>query len=151
MGQKITALLLAIWLGTQLSSGYLVAPVLFNTLPKIQAGDIAGQIFHLVSYLGVVALLALVLNLKYVYNRLFLKNNKTRLALFVLFLIAINEWLVTPVIVALKTGQSHWLALLLSNNFGVWHGISSSIYLLVSILGLVLFVMVTQLQLGRRY
>ncbi len=150
MGQKITALFFAIWLGTQLCGGYVVAPVLFQSLPKMTAGSIAGQIFHVVSYFGIIAFVALLLSLKSIHKNAYFKQARVRLALLALILIVINEFMVTPVIEALKTNQAHVLINLISDSFGMWHGVSSLIFLMISFLGIILALMIYTLQLGQR-
>ncbi len=159
MGQKITALLLAVWLGTQLCSGYIVAPVLFSHLDKMTAGAIAGQIFHIVSYLGIASMLLLLTVLKLSHHTAFFKQVRVKIALAILVLVSINEWLITPIIEALKKHQTHAIDDLLfaslkqsqaiGSSFGIWHGVSSSIFLLVSVLGVVLALMVYALNLGK--
>ena len=42
----------ALWVGGMWFAGYVVAPVLFNLLDKQSAGNIAGQIFTVTSYIG---------------------------------------------------------------------------------------------------
>ena len=49
-------------------------------------------------------------------------------------LLAVSEWVITPVIVAIKQKQSQWLYDLVGGSFGMWHGISSSVYLLITLL-----------------
>ena len=39
---KITQTAAVMWLGMQLTAGYVTAPILFRLLPKMQAGEIAG-------------------------------------------------------------------------------------------------------------
>lgn len=121
------------WLGVHLSCGYVVAPVLFSALDKMTAGNIAGTLFHIVAYIGVFACVALCL--------LTIKEQHVQAAyrpllVLTLFLVVINEFMVTPVIVALKTAGNHFLLSQFGGSFALWHGISSSIYLLCSIFGL---------------
>lgn len=52
MLERLAGLLAGVWLGAQLTVGYVVAPVLFGHLPKAEAGDIAGVLFYVVTYIG---------------------------------------------------------------------------------------------------
>ncbi|MCP2040201.1 putative membrane protein YedE/YeeE [Neisseria sp. HSC-16F19] len=135
---RLLAVLLGIWLGAQLVLGYVAAPVLFAHLPRLQAGHIAGVLFSIQSYFGLAvwALAAYVGRTQ--QARSLLKSRSLKLMAVLWALLAVNEWLVTPVINALKTGGSHWLLALTGGSFGLWHGVASSLYLLVSLLGLYL-------------
>ena len=56
--------------------------------------------------------------------------------ILLLLLTASNQFLISPVIAAHKAGTENWLLSLLGGSFGMWHGISSIIYLVCSVLGL---------------
>lgn len=131
---KKTAVVLAgIWLGMQLAAGYLAAPLLFKSLPKLQAGVIAGELFTTVAYLGL-AVWAFV----YAVGKSGLETRRSLLTGSCIVLLwaglAVNQFLITPVIEAHKTGKHNWLLSLTGGSFGMWHGISSLIYLLCSVL-----------------
>lgn len=133
MRSTLAFFILLAWLGIHLSCGYVVAPVLFSALDKMTAGNIAGTLFHIVAYVGIFACVALYL--------LTIKEQHVQAAYrpllaLALFWVLINEFMVTPVIVALKTAGNHFLLTQFGGSFALWHGISSSIYLLCSILGL---------------
>lgn len=136
--KRILALLLGLWLGAQLTVGYVVAPVLFAQLPKMTAGHIAGILFAYLSYFGLLvwAWVAYVGRLK--QERSFLKSHTLKWIALLWALVAVNQWLVTPVIHALKTEGANWLLTLAGGSFAVWHGVSSSLFLVVSLIGLVL-------------
>ena len=51
---KIIHTAAAMWLGMQLTAGYVTAPILFRLLPKIQAGEIAGILFAITALCGLV-------------------------------------------------------------------------------------------------
>ncbi len=50
--RKISLYAATLWLGMQIMAGYIVAPVLFKMLPKMQAGEIAGVLFDILSWSG---------------------------------------------------------------------------------------------------
>lgn len=135
MMQRLLALLLGVWLGAQLTVGYAVAPVLFAQLPVVSAGHIAGILFGLLSYFGLaVWMLAAYIGYR-VQERRLRKSRSLKLMVVLLAMLAVNEWLVTPGINALKNSSAHWLLELTGGSFGMWHGISSLLYLLVTLLG----------------
>ena len=49
-----------------------------------------------------------------------------------------SQFALVPLIRALRSGQAHWLSNLLGGELSFWHSISSSLYVLVSLLGLFL-------------
>lgn len=135
---RVLGVLLGIWLGAQLALGYVAAPVLFAQLPRMQAGEIAGVLFSLQAYFGLVVwVLAVVV--AYGGPQDSVPTGRQRALMVLLWLVlALNEGVVTPVIAALKSGGSHVLLTLTGGDFGLWHGIASSLYLLASLLGLYL-------------
>lgn len=136
--QKILAILVSAWLGAQLTAGYVVAPVLFQHLHKMDAGNIAGELFGLLAYAGLVVWL-LVGIYGYCQQRHHFFPGSTLVWISILWILqAVSQWVVTPVIVALKTGGQNWLSDSVSHSFALWHGISSIIYLIISLIGLYL-------------
>ena len=136
---KVSALLISAWFGAYLLAGYGVAPLLFQSLSKEQAGNLAGMLFAAVNYIGlgvwaVVYLAGLSAQRRsYGHSRLTL-----RIVALIWLLLAASQFLLAPVIHALRTRQTHWLPDLFGGGMGFWHGMSSSLYILVSLLGLFL-------------
>lgn len=143
---KLAVALAGIWLGMQVMAGYVAAPVLFKSLPKLQAGVIAGELFNVVSYAGLViwALVYFVGKRAAAVRNVQSINGKL---IAVLWLgLAANQFLVTPVIEAHKTQTTNWLLSLTGGSFGMWHGISSLIYMICAILALVLIWRISALE-----
>lgn len=124
---RLTVIFLALWLGMQIMAGYIAAPILFQLLPKMQAGEIAGKLFDVLSWTGLVIWAG-------AFFTQYRKTASIKFITWVWILIAINQFLVTPVIEAHKNGTTNWLLSLLGGSFGVWHGISSVIFMLCAIL-----------------
>jgi len=139
--RRIAALLSAIWLGMHIGFGYIVAPIIFTRLQnlpdgKMMAGNIAGSLFHIVNWVGLLAWLLIFLIAKDSNRQTY---QRTRLPFWtglLLGLLAINEWLITPVIEAIKTNQTNWLHNLIGGRMGLWHGMSSIIHLIIAVIGL---------------
>ena len=130
--KTLLVMLQAVWLGTHITIGYVVAPMLFHfasqgELSRAIAGNIAGELFHVVMYLGLVTAA-----LWWLFCRNVRQPSKILNVLIVL--LAVSEWVITPVIAAIKQKQSQWLYDLVGGSFGMWHGISSSVYLLITLL-----------------
>ncbi|EOG0928586.1 DUF4149 domain-containing protein, partial [Neisseria gonorrhoeae] len=67
-----------------------------------------------------------------------LTRRQTALLLFLLSALAANQFLVTPVIEALKYGHENWLLSVAGGSFGMWHGISSMTFMATALLSAVL-------------
>ena len=130
--KTLLVILQALWLGAHIAVGYVVAPMLFHfasqgELSRAVAGNIAGELFHVVMYLGLLTAV-----LWWLFCRSVRQPSHILNALIVL--LAVSEWVITPVIVAIKQKQSQWLYDWVGGSFGMWHGISSSVYLLITLL-----------------
>ena len=128
---RLCALLTSLWLGMQVMAGYIAAPILFGQLGKQEAGNIAGVLFSINNYFGLLAWIVAWLVVRSNRNRSLSDNGKVapKFIILLLLLTASNQFLISPVIAAHKTGTANWLLSLLGGSFGMWHGISSIIYL----------------------
>ena len=138
MMNRLCALLTSLWLGMQVMAGYIAAPILFERLGKQEAGNIAGVLFSINNYFGLLAWIVALLVVLSNRNRSLNNNGKVapKFIILLLLLTASNQFLISPVIAAHKAGTANWLLSLLGGSFGMWHGISSIIYLVCSVLGL---------------
>ena len=98
--KTLLVMLQAVWLGTHITIGYVVAPMLFHfasqgELSRAMAGNIAGELFHVVMYLGLVTAA-----LWWLFCRNVRQPSKILNVLIVL--LAVSEWVITPVIAAIK-------------------------------------------------
>ncbi len=141
MGRFLSAgenILLTLWVGGLWITGYLVVPALFASLDnRMLAGDLAGSVFSLMSWVGLACgglLIAGVL----LHER---SQSFTTWRLWVLAamlsIVAIGLFVLQPQMQALKaqgiaSGSVQAIA------FGRLHGISSTLFLVNSILGLLL-------------
>lgn len=145
--KRLAALCVGIWLGVQVGFGYVVAPILFAQLDKQVAGQVAGQLFHVSHYLGLLVwgLAWLVLRRRSAWALGRGNQCLNRFILILLGLLAVSEFLITPTIAALKAGETTWLVNWFGGTFSVWHGVSSVFYLLQTLLGLGLVVKLLKL------
>ena len=116
--RKISLYAATVWLGIQIASGLIM-----------QAGEIAGILFHIISWLGLIIWGILFLTHTKILTRL-----QTILLCTLLLSVAINQFLIAPVIDALKYGYEDWLLSLLGGSFGMWHGISSIVFMATALL-----------------
>ncbi|MGD8566705.1 MAG: DUF4149 domain-containing protein [Gammaproteobacteria bacterium] len=128
--------LLTLWVGGLWAIGYIVAPTLFVMLDDRQlAGSLAGQMFHIISYIGLIAgalLSASVLKRTGMHWRVWV-------LITMLVLVATGEYILQPMMVSLKLqGLVEGSAQM--KQFGMLHGIASILYLIESLAGLVLVI-----------
>lgn len=130
---KLAVALAGVWLGLQIMAGYVAAPVLFQALPKLQAGAIAGELFNVVSYAGLLIWAGVYFIGKREASSKNIRSINGKLIAVLWVGLAVNQFLVTPVIEAHKTHTENWLLTLVGGSFGMWHGISSLIYLVCAL------------------
>jgi hypothetical protein len=138
---KVFRLLTVIWVGSLLTIGYAVAPVLFTLLDRSSAGAVAAQLFRIEGLLGVVCgVLLLVLA-----NVLIRRGNEAYRRL---------RWLIAGMLVCVLLGyfalQPFMNAIRMAAleagtdvahspdaaRFGLLHGVSSLFYLIESLLAI---------------
>lgn len=116
--------------------GYIVAPVLFQMLDKPIAGNVAGQLFTIMSYVGLFSSVALIINI--VVNQGFNAKHWQLITLVTMFvIIVVAQFVLQPMMAELKS-----LGLTEENRgqFGRLHGIASVLFLINSLAGLALVV-----------
>jgi len=136
MFQVSEKILLTIWVGGMWAIGYIVAPVLFQMLDKPVAGNVAGQLFTIMSYVGIFSALALILNIV-VQRGFHFRHWQLMTILAMLVLVIIGQFVIQPLMAELKaTGLTE----LNRAEFGRLHGMASVLFLINSLAGLVLVV-----------
>ncbi len=137
----IERLLVTVWVGALLGVGYLAVPVLFASLDDRQlAGELAGQMFRLVGYVGLgtgALLLATYFHLWRDWGKKTWHQWRIWLVSVMIFLVSIGLFVLQPMMIELKQhglppGSEQ------AAQFGRLHGASSIIYLLTTVLGFVL-------------
>lgn len=131
-GERI---LLTLWVGSLWAVGYIVAPVLFKQLDRVIAGGIAGQLFTIVSYIGLFVIGIILLASIVQAGISALLEWRNRILLAMLLLVVIGQFVIQPMMAELKV-----LGLEGSNakQFATLHGTASVMYLVNSLLGLAL-------------
>lgn len=131
-------LLLTLWVGALWAIGYLAVPTLFALLDdRILAGMLAGRMFTLVSYLGLVCGMLLLLGTVVRQGRGVLRSVRGWLLLVMLLLVAVGEFGLQPLMAQLKAqGLAEGSAQ--AAQFARLHGLASVLYLINSVCGLLL-------------
>lgn len=137
----LASVLLVLWVGGLWAIGYIAAPTLFSELADRQmAGNVAGVLFKWIAWVGIVCGTYL---LVYRLGKMGFQSLKQAFFWIVLVMLLLTlgqHFGIQPVMQALKD-QAMPQAVMESafrSRFAAWHGVSSAVYLIESILGLVL-------------
>ena len=144
LSQYLAILLVTAWVGGLWATGYLAVPVLFYAQPDRQlAGMLAGQMFTLVGYLGMVCGTYLLLQRLGVSGRAALRQWLFWIIAVMLLITLVLQFGIQPVMAEIKL-QALPSAVMhseLAGQFKMWHGVSSIAYLIQSLLGVLLILM----------
>lgn len=148
--RRITALLISLWLGFHLSVGCVVASLVSNQLNtsdngKALADTLSGSLFHIANLFTLAVWLIVYFTARSDNRIAYHKSRVPFWAGALLVLTAVNEWLITPVVVTLRANQSNWLHNIIGGHVGTWNGISYLVYLLCSLIGLALAIQLLRL------
>ncbi|KVR71694.1 hypothetical protein WM06_36585 [Burkholderia cepacia] len=143
MPHRVFRLLSAVWVGSLLTIGYAVAPVLFKTLERMTAGSVAAQLFRIEAILGVVCGVLLLALSNQQVRRGSSEYRRVRwvvAAMVVCVLVgyfALQPFMNAMRVAAMDAGTDIANSPYASR-FGMLHGVSSVFYLVESVLGLML-------------
>jgi hypothetical protein len=139
----LATLLITAWVGSLWAVGYLAVPVLFFAQPDKQlAGMLAGQMFSLVAYLGMVCGMYLLIHRFSVSGREFFRHAMFWTVAAMLLISLVLQFGIQAIMADLKL-QALPLDVMHSafaNRFKMLHGISSVVYLIQSLLGIFLVI-----------
>jgi hypothetical protein len=125
------------WIGGLWVIGIIVAPALFASLDKVTAGMVAGKLFAVIAWVGLVCGVILLVDQVWRNGARGVKEAGFWLVIGMLACTLVNHFAVTPIIANLKMQMNHAAEGLFGGGFATWHAISSLIYLVQSLLGLV--------------
>ncbi len=132
---------LTLWVGGMWATGYLVAPVLFRMLDdRAQAGAIAGQLFAISNWIGLACIALLLLGALARNGRAWFSDWRAWVLLAALALVLIAEFALAPAMRELKAAAGGDLVAHagLHRRFATLHGVSSTLFVVTSLLGLLL-------------
>lgn len=130
-----------LWVGGLWAIGYIAAPVLFSKLADKQlAGNLAGGMFTVIAYVGMACGLYLLVHRLMQFGGSALKQAFFWAALVMLLLTLGIHFGIQPIMEGLKEQAMPKAVMqsIFSDRFARWHGVSSIVYLIESLLGLVL-------------
>lgn len=124
-------ILLTLWVGSLWVAGFVVAPLLFAELDdRAMAGSVAGSLFTLTSYIGLVCGSLLLLVNGTVFRCI---NWRAVVIVCMLLLVTVGQFVITPMVADLRVQ-----GLTDTSRFGQLHGLASVLFIMTSVLGLVL-------------
>lgn len=142
IGDGLASVLLVLWVGGLWAIGYIAAPTLFAELSADRqlAGNLAGALFKWIAWIGIAAGSYLLIHRLGREGMRAIKQMYFWLVLAMLLLALGQHFGIQPVMQGLKD-QALPKAVMESafrDRFAAWHGVSSIVYLMQSVLGLVL-------------
>jgi predicted neutral ceramidase superfamily lipid hydrolase len=138
---KLSLLIITLWVGALWAIGYLAAPVLFYALDDKQlAGMLAGKMFTLVAYVGIASGFYLLIQRLARVGTTALKQSFFWAVFLMLVLALIGHFGIQPIIAQLKAQAlpADVMNSVFASRFKAWHGVASIAYLVQSLLGIVL-------------
>ncbi len=134
----LSSLALTLWVGGLWVIGYLAVPTLFYSQPDRQlAGMLAGKMFETLGYIGILCGLYLLLHRWLEVGKQVSRDVSAWLVIVMLLITLVSQFYIQPLMADMKS-QVLPLDVMQSTfagQFKMWHGISSILYLIESLLG----------------
>lgn len=135
--ENLAVITATFWIGGLWVLG-IVAYELFKIIPEAQlAGNIAGQLFKMMAYVGMASSIYLLIQRVYQYGTNALKQGFFWLVLLMLILILVSHLGINPLVekFKLEAMPKDVMESVFADRFSTWHGISNIAYLLECFLG----------------
>lgn len=142
----LNPVLVTLWIGALWTTA-MTASVLFQTIPdRTLAGMVAGKLFTLVSYIGMVSASWLLLHRLAAEGFAAFKQGLFWVILLMLVLILVGEFGIQPLLAQLKASAlpNDVMQSVFASRFKTWHGVASIAYLIECLLGLWLVIKSSQ-------
>lgn len=143
LAEALYLVAITLWVGGLWAIGYLTAPILFASLGDRQlAGMVAGKLFALIAWVGLGSAAYLLVFLLARWGSRFFRSSVFWLVLLMALLAAVSLFGIQPLMAQLKADAlpREVMESVLRDRFATWHGISSILYMMQSLLGLWLVV-----------
>jgi len=147
LSEAVYLIVITLWVGGLWAIGYLAAPVLFASLGDRQlAGMVAGKLFALIGWIGLGGAAYLLIFLISRWGGQVFKRAVFWLVILMALLTAASQFGIQPLMAQLKADAlpREVMESVLRDRFAAWHGVSSILYLVQSVLGLWLVVWSTR-------
>ncbi|MBU3695398.1 DUF4149 domain-containing protein [Dechloromonas sp.] len=143
LSEALYLIAITLWVGGLLAIGYIAAPVLFASLGDRQlAGLVAGKLFALIGWVGLGSAAYLLIFLTGRWGGRVFKRAVFWLVILMALMTAASQLGIQPLMAQLKADAlpREVMESVLRDRFATWHGVSSILYLIQSLLGLWLVV-----------
>lgn len=139
--EHLLLVVVTLWVGAMWTVGYLVAPTLFAMLgDRALAGNVAGRLFSLVGWIGIGSSLYVLAFIALRHGWRAFRNAIFWLVVVMLLGTLASQFGIQPLMAQMKADA--WprevMDSMLRSRFATWHGVSSALYLVQSVLGLLL-------------
>ena len=138
LAEALYLAVITLWVGGMWAIGYLAAPMLFASLGDRQlAGMVAGKLFALLGWIGLGSAAYLLVFLFLRRGGQFFKSGVFWLVVVMALMTAASQFGIQPLMAQLKADAlpRGVMESVLRDRFATWHGISSILYLMQSLLG----------------
>jgi len=131
-------LLITLWIGGMWMVGFVVTPTLFQLIDdRALAGTVAGQLFSITAYIGLVSGVLLLLNVLVYSSLRFYKNWRVWILMSMLILIGVGQFVITPMMTEIRTAG---MLAVDKTQFDLLHRSASTLFMITSGGGLVLVI-----------
>lgn len=144
IADALQSIMATLWVGGMWAIGYVVAPVLFSRLgDRALAGLIAGKLFSLIAWIGIASAVYLLAFRTARHGTAVFKQGIFWIVLLMLVLVCVGEFGIQPIMAALKEEAlpKQVMESVLRDRFAAWHGVSSVLYIIQSLLGAAMVVL----------
>jgi len=139
LSEALYLTVITLWVGGMWAIGYVAAPVLFTSLGDRQlAGAVAGRLFALIGWIGLASAAYLTIFMIVRRGVQVFRSAVFWLVLLMAVLVAASQFGIQPLMAQLKAAAlpREVMESVMRDRFAAWHGISSILYLVQSLLGL---------------
>ena len=143
LSEALYFIAITLWVSGILAIGYIAAPVLFASLGDRQlAGMVAGRLFAIIGWVGLACSAYLLIFIVAGWGARFVKSSVFWLCFLMLLMSLVSQFGIQPLMAQLKADAlpREVMESVLRDRFVTWHGVSSILYLMQSMLGLWLVV-----------
>ena len=147
MGKLASALYsiaVAAWVGSLLAIGFIAAPVLFTQLAdRSVAGNLAGGMFSVTAWVGLACGAYLILFVLFAKGWRAIRSGVFWIVVLMIALTVAGHFGVQPILAQLQADAlpRRVMESALRDRFTTWHGVSSALYLVQSLLGIALVIL----------
>ena len=144
LASALYSLAIAAWVGGLLAIGFIAAPVLFTQLAdRSVAGNLAGGMFTVMAWVGIGCGAYLILFVLFGKGWRAFQSGVFWIVLLMLALTVAGHFGVQPILTQLQAEAlpRRVMESALRDRFTTWHGVSSALYLVQSLLGIALVIL----------